>query len=65
MATTEQAYLRTALEHRRSHLHQALRSHSADIALSKLLQEVDAALVRFDLGTFGLCENCHDRPPAC
>jgi len=28
--------------------------------VSRLLQEVDAALQRFERGTFGLCETCHD-----
>ena len=60
MATTEQTYLRTALEQRRTRLHHLLHSQAADIALSKLLQDVDAALVRLDLGTFGICETCHD-----
>src|SRR5678815_2831162 len=31
---------------------------AADV--SRLLSEVDAALVRFNKGTFGLCEECHD-----
>jgi phosphoserine phosphatase RsbU/P len=31
---------------------------AADV--SRLLSEVDAALVRFDKGTYGLCEECHD-----
>src|SRR6476620_12381927 len=30
------------------------------IDVSRLLSEVDAALVRFNKGTFGLCEECHD-----
>jgi sigma-B regulation protein RsbU (phosphoserine phosphatase) len=28
--------------------------------VSRLLNEVDAALIRFNKGTFGLCEECHD-----
>jgi len=31
---------------------------AADV--SRLLSEVDAALVRFNTGTYGLCEECHD-----
>ena len=31
---------------------------AADV--SRLLSEVDAALVRFEQGTYGLCEECHD-----
>ena len=33
---------------------------SFDPSFSQLLAEVDAALARFDNGTFGLCEECHD-----
>jgi phosphoserine phosphatase RsbU/P len=60
MATAEQAYLRTELEHRRERLHQALHSPSADASLSQLLRDVDSALNRIDHGTFGICESCHD-----
>jgi sigma-B regulation protein RsbU (phosphoserine phosphatase) len=31
---------------------------AADV--SRLLSEVDAALMRFDNGTYGICEECHD-----
>jgi phosphoserine phosphatase RsbU/P len=60
MITAEQKYLRTELEHRRERLHTALHSPSADDSLSQLLASVDAALRRFDEGTFGICETCHD-----
>ena len=60
MATAEQAYLRTELEHRRERLHEALHSPAADASLSELLTAVDAALSRIDQGTFGFCETCHD-----
>src|SRR5207253_8599450 len=32
----------------------------ADPQLTALLREVDAALERFESGTYGLCEVCHD-----
>src|SRR5438034_1195146 len=32
----------------------------ADPQLTALLREVDAALERFESGTYGLCEKCHD-----
>jgi sigma-B regulation protein RsbU (phosphoserine phosphatase) len=59
MATVEQAYLRSELERRHDRLQSALRSPSADAALSSLLNEVDAALTRMDNGTYGICETCH------
>jgi sigma-B regulation protein RsbU (phosphoserine phosphatase) len=59
MDIAEQTYLRTELEQRRSRLHQALHSPSADASLSNLLSAVDTALSRIDQGTFGLCETCN------
>jgi phosphoserine phosphatase RsbU/P len=39
----------------------AVRQTPADTAeLGELLAQVDAALSRFDAGTYGLCETCHD-----
>src|SRR6266404_2867763 len=60
MITAEQTYLRTELEQRRERLHVALHSPGADTSLSQLLMAVDDALRRFDQGTFGLCETCHE-----
>jgi len=60
MTTAEPAYLRTELKQRRERLQAALQSPAADASLSQLLTEVDSALSRFDQGTFGLCETCHD-----
>src|SRR2546428_288026 len=60
MATAEQTYLHTELEQRRERLHTALHSPGADASLSQLLTAVDEALDRFERGTFGLCETCHD-----
>ena len=60
MASAGQTYLRTELEQRRERLHAALRSPGADASLSQLLTAVDAALIRIDQGSFGICETCHD-----
>ena len=51
--------LRHELLNRRERLETA-RTLSFDPSFSQLLSEVDAALARFDNGTFGLCEECHD-----
>ncbi len=60
MVTAEQSYLRNELEERRERLHAALHSPGADASLSQLLTAVDAALIRVDQGSFGVCETCHD-----
>jgi len=60
MATAQQAYLRIELLRRHNRLESALRSTSADAAISTLLGEVDAALARMDTGTYGLCKTCHE-----
>src|SRR5258708_1641243 len=60
MVTAEQSYLRNELEERRERLHAALHSPGADASLSQLLTAVDAALIRLDQGSFGVCETCHD-----
>src|SRR5260370_16800517 len=60
MITAEQSYLRNELEERRERLHAALHSPGADASLSQLLTAVDAALIRVDQGSFGVCETCHD-----
>jgi sigma-B regulation protein RsbU (phosphoserine phosphatase) len=60
MANSERAYLRSELEQRRERLNEALHSPSADTSLSELLNAVDNALSRFEQGTFGRCETCHD-----
>lgn len=60
MAVAEQAYLRSELELRRKRLQSAVRSPSADLSLTSLLGQVDAALARMDNGTYGLCATCHD-----
>lgn len=60
MITAEQTYLRTELEERRERLHAALHLPGADASLSQLLTAVDAALIRINHGTFGICETCHE-----
>ncbi len=45
---------------RRNRLQTAQARSSFDLDLSRLLSEVDAALLRFDKGTYGICEECHD-----
>lgn len=60
MATSEQTYLRTELEHRREKLHAA--AHSAtDASLARLLSEVDAALARMESGAYGVCDSCQGK----
>ncbi len=58
--TAEQTYLRSELEQRRERLRAVLHSSAADATLLNLLTAVDAALRRFDQGTFGICETCHE-----
>jgi phosphoserine phosphatase RsbU/P len=60
MATTENAYFRTELKVRRERLVEATRQNTADATLSNLLASVDAALLRLEDGSFGICEHCHD-----
>jgi phosphoserine phosphatase RsbU/P len=57
METTILPIFRGQLLDRRQKL-QAAAVRGGDV--SRLLQEVDAALRRLDAGTFGLCETCHD-----
>jgi sigma-B regulation protein RsbU (phosphoserine phosphatase) len=52
--------LREQLLDRRERLEQARPAIGFDPDFTRLLNEVDAALARFDTGTFGLCVECHD-----
>ncbi len=54
------AVLREQLLERRDKLQEARPRIGFDPDFSRLLSEVDAALARFDTGTYGLCEECHD-----
>ncbi|HTV15084.1 MAG TPA: SpoIIE family protein phosphatase [Acidobacteriaceae bacterium] len=61
MATTvEMDFLRGQLEERKKRLETVLQRTAGDSHLETLLREVDAALDRFEEGTYGLCETCHD-----
>ena len=52
--------MREQLVMRRERVANALSSNGADPQLTSLLHEVDAALERFESGTYGICEVCHD-----
>jgi sigma-B regulation protein RsbU (phosphoserine phosphatase) len=52
--------MRGQLLERREKVATAISSAGPDPRLTALLQEVDAALERFESGTYGLCEVCHD-----
>ena len=54
------AVLREQLLERRDKLQEARPRIGFDPDFTRLLNEVDAALARFDTGTFGLCEACRD-----
>ena len=60
MDTTGMAGLRDQLQDRRGRLMGAIRTTVPDDSLRTLLHEVDAALEKFENGTYGLCETCHD-----
>jgi phosphoserine phosphatase RsbU/P len=55
-------WLRAELKARQERLEETVtRSGSeADLHLRRLMAEVDAALERMAMGTYGLCETCHD-----
>lgn len=55
-----QSAIREQLADRRKRLAGAMAVAGSEPDLQVLLQEVDAALERIDLGTYGLCEVCHD-----
>jgi phosphoserine phosphatase RsbU/P len=54
------AVLHEQLVDRRERLQVARSQNGLDPDFSRLLSEVDAALMRFEKGTYGLCEECHD-----
>jgi phosphoserine phosphatase RsbU/P len=60
MATYFDDGLRTQLVTRQHKLQNAVASFPGRSDLASLLHEVDAALSRMDLGSFGLCEVCHE-----
>jgi sigma-B regulation protein RsbU (phosphoserine phosphatase) len=52
--------MREQLLQRRERVAKAMSTAGRDAQLTVLLREVDAALERFESGTYGLCEVCHD-----
>lgn len=60
MAATRYIHLRQELLDRRRRLEEATAARAAAPQITRLLEEVDAALNRFEKGTFGLCETCHE-----
>src|SRR5580765_4359708 len=60
MVTAIEPLLREQLIDRRHRLQDAASAFHRPAELTRLLQEVDAALHRMDIGTYGLCEVCHD-----
>ena len=60
MVTAIEPLLREQLIDRRHKLETAATAFHRPAELTRLLEEVDAALHRMDTGTYGLCEVCHD-----
>ena len=60
MESTAVPLLRDQLLDRRRQLEAAAPSQVPDAEVARLIDEVDAALRRMDLGTFGICETCAD-----
>ena len=54
------ALIHEQLLDRRGRLERAREQTGLEPDFTRLLNEVDAALARFDAGTYGLCEECHD-----
>jgi sigma-B regulation protein RsbU (phosphoserine phosphatase) len=60
MAIDLDLVMRGQLVERRERVAAAISSAGPDPQLTALLREVDAALQRFESGTYGICETCHD-----
>src|SRR6267378_6493277 len=60
MVTAIEPLLREQLVERHQKLRTAANAFHRPAELTRLLEEVDAALHRMDIGTYGLCEVCHD-----
>jgi sigma-B regulation protein RsbU (phosphoserine phosphatase) len=60
MVTAIEPLLREQLIERRQKLETAASAFHRPAELTRLLEEVDAALHRMDIGIYGLCEVCHD-----
>ena len=52
--------MREQLLERRTRVATVISSVGSNPQLAALLREVDAALARFESGTYGICETCHD-----
>lgn len=59
MGTAWDSILRTQLLDRRERLRAAMPQAGEEVHLVSLLQEVDSALERIDLGSYGICAVCH------
>jgi len=60
MATVEMGFLQGQLKERRQRLQVVIEATPDDATLQSLLLEVDSALDRFAVGTYGLCDTCHE-----
>jgi len=60
MVAAIEPLLREQLIDRRQRLETASSAFHRPAELTRLLHEVDEALHRMDIGTYGLCEVCHD-----
>lgn len=60
MATAIDQFLRGQLLERRQRLGNASLTTRSHEQIHELLDDVDAALLRMDQGSFGICEKCHD-----
>lgn len=60
MVTAIEPILREQLIDRRHKLQDAASAFHRPAELTRLLNEVDAALHRMDIGVYGLCEVCHE-----
>lgn len=60
MVTAIEPVLRKQLIDRRQKLEAAAGAFQRPAELTRLLEEVDAALHRMEIGVYGLCEVCHD-----
>ena len=60
MVTAIEPLLREQLIERHQKLRTAANAFHRPAELTRLLEEVDAALHRMEVGTYGLCEVCHD-----
>jgi sigma-B regulation protein RsbU (phosphoserine phosphatase) len=59
-AVNLQPALHDQLIDRQNTLQRAVSQDGANVEFARLLSEVDAALHRFDQGTYGICETCKD-----